>query len=93
MGKEIIFDWSTPSDYDGGNGTKPAIKWAAFYSDCEHEVYGVTAGNRVTLTYNLYVTRGLGHLAGSASSLNPVQLPFYGTLKLALDSPGFLRRG
>lgn len=74
-------------------GMQPAIKWAAFYSDCEHEVYEVTRGHRLTLTYNLYVTRGQGHLAGSASMLDSTQLPLYDNLKLALDTPGFLRRG
>lgn len=29
------------------------IKFAAFYSDCEHEVLPVTGGNRVCLVYNL----------------------------------------
>ena len=27
------------------------IKWAAFYSDVEHEILPVTEGHRVTLTY------------------------------------------
>ncbi|KAF2218602.1 hypothetical protein BDZ85DRAFT_270061 [Elsinoe ampelina] len=40
------FDWASES--------KTAIQWAAFYSDCEHEVQQVTSGHRVTLTYNLY---------------------------------------
>ncbi|KAL6069936.1 Fe2OG dioxygenase domain-containing protein [Balamuthia mandrillaris] len=30
------------------------VKWAAFYSDCEHEILPVTEGHRITLTYNLY---------------------------------------
>ena len=47
----------------------------------------------VTLTYNLFVTRGLGHLAGSAQVLNPMQLPLHENLKLALETPGFLLRG
>ena len=71
----------------------PAIQWAAFYSDCEHEVYEVKSGHRITLTYNLYATRGQGHLAGSSPVLDPTQLPFHDTLQQALVSPGFLRRG
>ncbi|KAH7418511.1 hypothetical protein BKA64DRAFT_635633 [Cadophora sp. MPI-SDFR-AT-0126] len=51
-GHVSIFDWSTsnstPEDKD-------AIKWCAFYSDCEHEVLPVTAGHRVTITYNLSI--------------------------------------
>ncbi|KAK4506478.1 hypothetical protein PRZ48_000210 [Zasmidium cellare] len=89
-GKELLFDWSASANKKDG---KTSVKWAAFYSDCEHEVYEVTSGHRITLTYNLYVTRGLGHLAGTTSRLNPTQLPLYDTLKTALDSPGFLRHG
>jgi hypothetical protein len=72
---------------------EPAVQWAAFYSDCEHEVHEVTAGHLVTLTYNLYVCRGQGHLAGAAPSLGAKLLPLYGYLKDALASPGFLCRG
>ncbi len=60
----MSFDWSSNDKAD------PEIKWAAFYSDCEHEVHEVTSGHRVTLTYNLYVTRGLGHLADCAPVLD-----------------------
>lgn len=42
---ETVFDWS---------GRVDAIHWAAFFSDCPHEVLEITAGHRVTLTYNLY---------------------------------------
>lgn len=86
----MMFDWSNDIIATESNA---AIEWAAFYSDCEHEVYEVTSGHRITLTYNLYVTRGLGHLAGSAPALDPQQLPLYQVLYSALDSPGFLRRG
>ncbi len=46
QGRETICDWSAQKG--------EAIKWAAFYSDCEHEVLEVTSGHRITLTYNLY---------------------------------------
>ncbi|KAI5360171.1 putative prolyl 4-hydroxylase alpha subunit, Fe(2+) 2OG dioxygenase domain-containing protein [Septoria linicola] len=82
-GNEVTFDWSEFQD----------LNWAAFYSDCEHEVLEVEAGHRLTLTYNLYVTRGLGHLAGTASGLDATTLPLYKSLSTALENPGFLRRG
>ena len=85
---EIVFDWSTSED------TFPKeVKWAAFYSDCEHEVHEVLSGDRITLTYNLFLTRGTGHLAGQPSVLDSTQLPLYEGLQEALDNPGFLRRG
>lgn len=90
-GSEVLFDWSKSANRgDAG----PCIKWAAFYSDCEHEVHQVTAGHRITLTYNLFVTRGLGHLAGSSSSvLEAKTLPLYKTLQTALQEPTFFRKG
>ncbi|KAK5114956.1 hypothetical protein LTR85_009994 [Meristemomyces frigidus] len=99
-GKQLIFDWSKAEDSafetndDGSKRLKTdavsspaAVKWAAFYSDCEHEVLEVTSGHRVTLTYNLYVTRGNGHLAGQPTVLDPIQLPIYETLKRLIDTP------
>jgi hypothetical protein len=72
-GQNVVFDcWSTEDD------TAPAeIKRAAFYSDCEHEVHEVTSGHRITLTYNLFLTRGVGHLAGASPALDSTQLPLY----------------
>lgn len=82
-GQTIDFDWAKASS---GN----IIQWAAFYGDCEHEVMEVTAGNRVTLTYNLYYScvgetdRGV-HL--------PHQLPLYNIVRDMLQEPTFLRNG
>jgi len=39
-GREMIFDWNKDAE---------SIQWAAFYSDCEHEVFPVTSGYRVIL--------------------------------------------
>ncbi|KAK1622581.1 hypothetical protein BDP81DRAFT_465883 [Colletotrichum phormii] len=46
LGNTHTFDWAINSD-------ESLIQWAAFYSDCEHEVFQVKSGHRVTLTYNL----------------------------------------
>lgn len=93
-GQKILFDWSasgnTTSD---ATSIRPCVKWAAFYSDCEHEVYEVRYGYRITLTYNLYAVRGARHLAGSATSLDPTRLPLYEVLSNALQTPGFLMQG
>ncbi|KAK6858062.1 hypothetical protein PG995_005761 [Apiospora arundinis] len=70
-GEEMTFDWSTnptsQPNQNKKNKSKPdsqAIHWAAFYSDCEHEVLEVTSGHRITLTYNLYAVRGFQRLTG-----------------------------
>lgn len=82
------FDWSTRPD------TEPSVQWSAFYSDCEHEVFPVTAGHRITLTYNLFASRGAGKLAGGQNiSANPKTLPLYQSLQDALASPSFMRKG
>lgn len=65
------FDWSNSK----GDGKEPSIGWAAFYSDCEHEVLNVTEGYRLTLTYNLFCVRGNGQLGGNCPRLDPTHLP------------------
>lgn len=70
-----------------------SVQWAAFYSDCEHEVLKVRSGHRITLTYNLFVSKTSGLMAGQTSSLIPQQLPLYGLVQGLLCQPGFMRNG
>ncbi|KAF9872478.1 oxidoreductase [Colletotrichum karsti] len=81
-GQEKVFDWAEASD-------RHAIQWAAFYSDCEHEVFEVKSGHRVILTYNLYATRGNGFLAGQGSAISPLSLPLYNQIKALVTSDKF----
>jgi len=54
----------------------------------------VTSGRRITLTYNLFASRGPGKLAGSQTiNADPQSLPLYTTLQDALSSPNFMRKG
>lgn len=113
-GKEVVFDWSSSkktTTSSGDDDEQPAdapaaaaIKWAAFYSDCEHEIRNVTAGSRVTLTYNLYVRCGSSSGGGSGNTevaivdqgLAPVDvqsLPLYQVLKDALKNPKYMENG
>lgn len=69
----MTYDWSTRRDDDD----HASIRWAAFYSDCEHEILEVTSGYRLTLTYNLYAVRGMDRLTGISKSLDPTLLPLY----------------
>ncbi|KAF2166753.1 hypothetical protein M409DRAFT_54543 [Zasmidium cellare ATCC 36951] len=85
--REQVFDWSQSST------DPPIIQWAAFHSDCEHEVLEVASGHLITLTYDLFSQITTGHLAGQKSVLDPTRLPLYKTLSTALDSPSFLPRG
>ncbi|KAK1593710.1 uncharacterized protein LY79DRAFT_658873 [Colletotrichum navitas] len=72
--QEVVYDWSADS---------PArIQWAAFFSDCEHEVREVTEGHRVTLTYNLYWTPyGPTSMADQSVGLEEGSLLFYSSLE------------
>lgn len=70
-GRSVTFDWGKQAS---------SVNWAAFYSDCEHEVLEVTSGHRLTVTYNLYVVRGNGTLAGHCPILDPSRLPLYKTI-------------
>ena len=44
-------------------GEPSEISWAAFYSDCEHEVRPVLDGNRIVLVYSLVLSSGTGELS------------------------------
>ncbi|KAK5681696.1 hypothetical protein LTS10_006229 [Elasticomyces elasticus] len=89
--KEVVFDWAM----EDSHAEDAAVKWAAFYGDCEHEVFEVTAGHRITFTYNLHATDGAGNVVGNipAGLLDPTQLPLYGLLKTALETPSFFSNG
>lgn len=82
-----MFDWSESAS------PNPSIHWAAFYSDCKHKVQKVTSGHRITLTYNLYSSRGFGMLTHLSKAMNSKQLPLYTTLKSMLANRHFMPRG
>lgn len=83
--KLIIFKWSSSIFADDRSKDVP---WVAFCSDVEHEIFPVTEGYDVTLTYNLYHNK-----------INPVPAvdvsisPFYKDLKTYLQIPHFLNGG
>jgi len=82
-GRQTIFNWA--------HGSKSTIQWAAFFSDCEHEVLPVTEGHRITVAYNLYWIPD-----GPASHhmvLDPETLDFYYSLQRLLACRSFLPNG
>ncbi|KAF1988018.1 hypothetical protein K402DRAFT_462390 [Aulographum hederae CBS 113979] len=86
-GANQTFDWSSDKS------EAPDIKWAAFYSDCEHEVEEVVSGHRITLTYNLFVERGPGLQAGHSGALDAKQLPLYQIISQMLHQQDFMPKG
>ncbi|KAL8672749.1 MAG: hypothetical protein Q9168_002803 [Polycauliona sp. 1 TL-2023] len=83
LGEEVIYNWGTGDD----------IEWAAFYSDCEHEVHEVTAGHRITLTYNLYAHEQLGGVSRNPSTIGTDTFALYHRIKEALASSEFFPQG
>ncbi|KAI1265486.1 hypothetical protein F5Y18DRAFT_53446 [Xylariaceae sp. FL1019] len=85
-------------DWDGAATAGDVLQWAAFYSDCEHEVHEVTAGRRVTVTYNLYYERRVSAnpMAGLDSKPAPVdvtKLAPYATMRDLLQNPEWMKDG
>ncbi|KAI1740228.1 hypothetical protein F4680DRAFT_448423 [Xylaria scruposa] len=78
LGRDVVFDWGT-SEESAKKG--PAIQWAAFYSNCLHEVLEVKSGHRVTLTYNLYATYGGGAITGLTKAIDMTSSPIYENLR------------
>ncbi|PQE26094.1 Oxoglutarate iron-dependent dioxygenase protein [Rutstroemia sp. NJR-2017a BBW] len=89
------FDWSAASTVDSEASTSPAqIKWAAFYSDCTHEVQPVVTGHRVTLTYNLYVSpRSVGSIFTLPPPIDAASYPLAAGVREMLSQNGFMPEG
>ena len=87
--EEVVYDWSKFQSNEQG----PSVHWAAFYSDCEHEVLEVTSGYRVTLTYNLFLAPGTSILTSRPTSLDREQLPLVANLKTMLSNAKFMPDG
>ncbi|KAL9111220.1 MAG: hypothetical protein Q9227_004297 [Pyrenula ochraceoflavens] len=66
------------------------LNWAAFYSDCEHEILPVSEGCRITLTYNLYFTKQPSP-TDFVTSMST--LPFWHDLKGMLNQKDFFPSG
>lgn len=89
-GELVIRHQSQAQEYRWGDTTS-VLQWAAFYSDCEHEVMEVTRGFRVTLTYNLFWSATIKPLANPSLQLS--SLPIYSEVRGALQDPSFLYKG
>jgi hypothetical protein len=69
------------------------IQWAAFYSDCEHEIKTISQGERITLTYNIYIQDSSDRIDSISLTLDPKMLPLYGDLENILQMPEFMAEG
>ncbi|MCJ1368758.1 hypothetical protein MMC16_007904 [Acarospora aff. strigata] len=89
-GQLVIRHKSGQKVYDWGAAEQDSqkVQWAAFYSDCTHEILPVTEGVRVTVTYNLYVDD-----MTAREHLSTVTTKFSDDLANALKQPEFLSEG
>jgi len=95
-GREFSFDSADAINREGVS----QAPFVAFYSDVEHEVSVITAGYRVTLTYNLHLVTPNSSVTTepapsdlSATSLNEICEQLKGGLSSLLDNPTFLPNG
>ncbi|KAK2773447.1 hypothetical protein FQN53_004167 [Emmonsiellopsis sp. PD_33] len=87
-GQTVTYDWGSDDTNEA-----PTLQWAAFYSDCEHEVFEVTSGHRVTLTYNLYSVPRRVEYAGKMEGVSLTGLPLYKAVQEAVENPLFMPKG
>lgn len=93
-------EWTFDSGPELTTERQPSIRYAAFFSDIEHEVTPVISGHRVTLTYNLYFD-DIGPTTISENSFSRPLLStqavnersFYETFEALLQNPEFLADG
>jgi len=95
-GREFSFDSANAINTEG----VPQAPFVAFYSDVEHEVSAVTAGYRVTLTYNLHLVKPDSSIAKEPApsalyetGLTDICENLKGVLSSVLGSPTFLPNG
>ncbi|KAI9328506.1 hypothetical protein BDR26DRAFT_873800 [Obelidium mucronatum] len=104
-GKTVVFDWGNRIQQDlqqqqqqknaetGGELAPPSIHWAAFFSDCEHEILPVQSGLRVTITYNLHlVETKVDDVICPPVDSNSLG-PFHTLLAESLKDPSFMPKG
>ncbi|ORY40265.1 hypothetical protein BCR33DRAFT_373634 [Rhizoclosmatium globosum] len=81
------FNWgSSTKDISGASW----IQWAAFFSDCPHEISPVQSGHRITLTYNLFKTAPTQFLFTDLTTQDNL---FYSYLKTSIANPKFFETG
>lgn len=87
-GHEHVFDWSK----SGRKDSPEELHWLFFFSDVTHEVQEVTAGYRLTLSYNIYRIEADSERHISAP-IDYRTLPFWEALVEGFKDPKFLPNG
>ncbi|KAF8530194.1 hypothetical protein BU17DRAFT_35565 [Hysterangium stoloniferum] len=87
-GDEINFSWEDEiSESDHGI----SLPWAFIFSDVEHEVLPVTSGIRISLTFDIFASRGT-HPA-EYHAIEARTLPIFGNIENLLKNEDFLPAG
>ncbi|KAK0239345.1 hypothetical protein EDD85DRAFT_1003604, partial [Armillaria nabsnona] len=91
-GEEWVFDAS--SLLANSTADEPEIAYAAFYNDVDHEVFPVTSGSRVTLTYNLYRERDTHtQVTLEDTKTDAITAEIKQSLSKLIDNPAFFPGG
>ncbi len=94
-GKQKRVCWGSESEPRAFPRLRPVtrIRWAAFFSDVEHEILPVTEGYRVTLTYSLHADP-IRDPSPGLPSLEEVNVePFLRELGKAMEDSSFIPEG
>lgn len=70
------------------------VQWAAFYSDCDHQIQHITGGCQAILVYRLYVTEPIGSaIIHEDPIIDPQSLPLYNYTRGLVTNPAFFKKG
>ncbi|KAF8521841.1 hypothetical protein JB92DRAFT_2889717 [Gautieria morchelliformis] len=89
QGKQVLFEWGTTCSTSVRD--RVALPWAFLFSDVEHEVLPVKSGTRVTLAYDIFISKETA--SPGASVMDAMSLPLYTDFKAALNNKDFLPQG
>ncbi|KAI8849220.1 hypothetical protein BC829DRAFT_351266, partial [Chytridium lagenaria] len=95
MGGELVVrrgEQSHSIDWANQDPASSSLKWAAFYSDVEHEIHEITSGHRITLTYNIHRLEP-AELLHKVHTVDIKSLPMFRMFENALSDPTFAPNG
>jgi len=99
-GAFVLRHGGNETTFDSGavlrDAKEPSIAYVAFLCDVEHEVLPVTAGYRISITYNLYLRDVPSQLRAPEKpyrTLPPTANTFFDALQHLLADPTFLPKG
>ncbi|KAK8845327.1 hypothetical protein IAR55_006040 [Kwoniella newhampshirensis] len=91
-GELVIRQNGITTTFDWANQVKDSIAWGFLFSDCEHEVLPVKSGIRITIAYDIYISRELS-MKKDKTILDTRLEPMRRCLRTLIDDVSFLPEG